>query len=296
LTEAEARTALEGILTALGVKAGDRIMLGIDMGNVPLPTYEAALTRAAFRERERRWCAFVLDVLLSRLGHAGTLLVPSFTYSCGKPGSSFIVESTPSENGPFPEFFRVQPGVTRSIHPIFSLAGVGRDVNALLAGVGRSAFGTNSPFGRFAAHGVRFLCLGVELRNSVTYVHHLEQSYGCPHRYHKTFDTSVTSNGTVTPGPWLAYVAFRGLDYGSDITSLQRALKDRGDLVEAVWNGHPNHLADIDAVNGAGYELLARDSGAFVNRRLRFTFDDSSVPANDDVATVIVTATDESGR
>ncbi len=292
MTESEARAALEGILDQMGVTAGDCVMLGVDMSKLPLPRYSAALSREAFREREQKWCQFVLDVLLDRLTASGTLLFPSFTYTCSKAGSIFIAEDTPSEVGPFTEFARSQPQAVRSLHPIFSVSGIGRDAKDILGNVGRSAFGAMSPFSRFASHRVRFLCLGVELRRSVTYVHHLEQVYGCPHRYNKTFDTSVISGGCKVSGDWYAYMAFRGISYTSDISSLQHALKACGSLVEAEWNGQPNHLAEIADVDRVGLELLTEDSCAFVNRHFRLHFDDSVAVGteNDDSTSLAITA------
>ena len=294
MTEGEARAALEDVLDRLGVKAGDRIMLGIDMGKIPLPAYTAALSRAAFRERERNWCQFVLDVLTGRLTTNGTLLVPSFTYSCTRPGSVYVAESTPSENGPFTEYFRSQPQVVRSLHPIFSLAGIGSDAEGLLGHVGRSAFGAMSPFSRFASYGIKFLCLGVEFRNPITHIHHMEQTYGCPHRYNKSFEIEVFANGEKVFGEWYAYMAYRGIDYSSDIASLQQALKAKGQLAEADWNGCPNHIVGVAAVESVGYELLTRDACAFVNRRLKFRFDDSAAAnvENLDVGSLNVTVRD----
>lgn len=295
MTETEATAALEGILDLLGVKTGDRIMLGIDMGKLPLPSYQAALSREAFRERQQKWCQFVLDVLTARLGACGTILAPSFSYSCSKLGSVFVVESTPSENGPFTEFFRSLPQAVRSVHPIFSLSGIGPDAEAILGNVGRSAFGAMSPFSRFASYGMKFLCLGVELRKSITYIHHLEQNYGCPHRYNKSFDTEVIKDGKKVLGGWYAYMAYRGIDYSSDITNLQHALKEKGCLVKAEWNGHLSHLAEIAAVDSVGYELLTKDSGAFVNRRLKFEFNDSAVSKTEnlDVSSLFITVREE---
>jgi aminoglycoside N3'-acetyltransferase len=277
LTEQEAKDALESILDRLGVRAGDRVMLGIDMGGLPLPRYAASMSRDAFREREQKWCQFVFDALTERLTPHGTLLVPTFTYSCTRPGSVFVAESTPSETGPFTEFVRSKSEAIRSLHPIFSLAGLGRDAAALLTNTGKSAFGSMSPFSRFAEHEIRFLCLGAPLRSCITYIHHLEQSYGCPHRYNKSFDIAVFVADKPVPGDWYANMAYRGIKYSSDIASLQHALKACGGLSEAEWNGHPNHLAEIAAVDRVGNELLASDTSAFVNRRLRFHFDDTVV-------------------
>ena len=288
-TEDEARAHLDEVLTRLGVAAVDRIMLGIDMGGVPLPAYPAPLTRPGLREREQRWCRFVFTALMERLGPAGTLLVPSFSYSCGRPGAEFIAEATASEVGPFTEFVRSQPAAARSHHPLFSLAGVGRDATALLGDTGRAAFGARSPFGRFAAVGVRFLCLGVEIRNSLTYVHHLEHMYGCPHRFHKSFDTAVTAGGQLLPGDWYAYVAYRGLDYTADISSLQEGLRSGGCLAEADWNGRPNHLADVAAVDEIGYRLLEAEPCAFVDRRVGFRFEEGApAPADRPGTTTLV--------
>lgn len=277
MTEVEAKTSLEDILNRLGVNAGDRIMLGIDMGKLPLPKYFAELSREAFREREQKWCRFVLDILLSRLTPSGTLLVPTFTYSCAKPRSVYVAESTPSENGPFTEFFRNQPQAIRSLHPIFSLSGIGRDAEALLGNVGRSAFGVLSPFSRFSKFNVKFLCLGVEFRNPITYIHHMEQSYGCPHRYHKSFDIEVFSRGERSPGEWYAYMAYQDIGYSSDISSLQQALKADGYLAEADWKGRVNHLVEVAAVDIVGYKLLNRDACSFLDRSLKFRFEDSTV-------------------
>jgi hypothetical protein len=152
---------------------------------------------------------------------------------------------------------------------------MGRDAKALLSNVGRSAFGAMSPFSRFASYGIKFLCLGVELRNCITYIHHLEQNYGCPHRYNKSFNIEVYEGDKKIIGDWYANMAYRGINYASDITSLQSALIERGALFKTAWNQFPNHLAEISSIDSVGYELLTQNSCAFVNRRLTFYFDDS---------------------
>lgn len=276
MTENEAREALRHILKQLGVTAGDRIMLAIDMGRIPLPTYSASLTNEGIRERERLWCKFILDALLDVVTPSGTLLVPSFSYTCSQAKSEYIAESTPSETGPFTNFVRMQPQAIRSLHPIFSLAGIGCDAVPLLSNVGPAAFGATSPFSRFNKYKIKFLFLGVELQTSITFIHHMEQAAGCPHRYNKIFDVSVTQSNTKLLGSWCAYVAYRGLNYVSDISGLQSALRKHGELAEEHWNGYPNHLATTDSVERIGYELLRRDSFAFVNRKLSLQFDDSA--------------------
>lgn len=275
LTESEAGHEMNSLLDALGIQRGDCVMIGIDMSKLPLPSYKAALNKDAFRERERKWFEFVLNRLLQRLGDEGTILVPSYSYSCGKAGSVFDNNSTKSEVGPFTEFFRTYQGVTRSLHPIFSVSGMGKFASHILTQTGRSGFGSGSPFERFRQYQVKFLCLGVEIKNSITYIHHLEQCYGSPHRYHKRFDVQVFDNGVKQDGEWYAYVGYRGIDYESDISSLQQELEKAGALTAVMWNGAPSHVATIADVDSVGYGLLRKNAYSFVQKNLNLHFDDS---------------------
>ena len=275
MSEAEAHKALIDILDHLMINSGDTIMLGIDMGKIPLPFYSATLSKEAYREREEKWCQFVYNILLERLGVNGTLLVPTYTYSCGKPGSIFDSKTTRSEIGPFTEYFRKQPSVIRSLHPLFSIAGIGKYSQEILTNTGSTAFAMGSAFSRFIDYGVKFLCLGVEIRNSITYIHHLEQYNGGCHRYNKRFDCEVFDDNKKINREWSAFVAFRGIDYTSDISSLQIGLKEQQSLLETFWKGSVNHMALVKDVNKVGNDLLMKNSLAFVNRNISFSFDDS---------------------
>jgi len=77
---------------------------------------------------------------------SGLLVVPTCTASEGKPKPTFDPALSPSEAGPFSEFFRKQPGVIRSHSPTHSLTAMGTEAQALLAGH-RSASGRPSPWG-----------------------------------------------------------------------------------------------------------------------------------------------------
>ena len=211
MTEAEARDQLRNILAALEVRRGGTVYLGIDMGHVPLPCYSAELTRDTIRAREEKWCAFVLRVLREALGPEGTLLVATFTYSYAGQGVPFVLEESPSEVGPFTEYFRRQPDTIRSLHPLHSISGVGRHAHAILDNVGKAEYGAMSPYARLGEYDTKLLCLGAALAASITYVHHLEQTYGINHRYTKAIDTPVYRNGERVPGPWLCFMRYLGV-------------------------------------------------------------------------------------
>jgi len=265
VNEREAAHALDGMLVALGVDQGRTVMLHIDMAGVPLPDYPAELSRAAMTAREQRWFACVHDAIRARLGPEGTLIVPTFTYSCSEPGSVFDVDATPSEVGRFTEWFRTERAEHRSSHPLFSLAGAGLHAVALLDVDGGDAFGPSSPFGRFADDDVRIVSLGLRFHEPVTYVHHLEHCSGSPHRFHKVIDARVVRGGQVVDRQWVAFVRRNRDGVFNRIEPLEDALRRDGLLATAEWNGRESGAADVRDVDRVGYAMLATDPLAFTS-------------------------------
>lgn len=279
MTEVEASKALRSLLNELGVARGETIYLAIDMARLPLPHWPAALNRNAIRDREDRWCAFLFEHIMEALGPHGTLLVGTFSYSCGNPEIPFVVEENRSEIGPFTNWVRQQHQSIRSLHPIFSVAGIGPNAADILTNTGGAAFGPCSPFGRLAPHGARFVNLGIPFRQSLTYVHHLEQCYGCNHRYHKTFSGVVVQNGRKVEREFLGYMRWRGVDAGVDVGPMEEALKKAGLLREVSQPrlfGQSAQAIDIDHI---GYQMLIEDSRAFSTPKIRVDLDDSMVAA-----------------
>jgi aminoglycoside 3-N-acetyltransferase len=287
MTEAEASQALRNLLANLGVGHGDTVFLGIDMGRIPLPRWPTALDRDAMRERADRWCRFLFDHLIEAVGPRGTLAFPTYTYSCGNPANAFVAEETPSEVGPFTDWLRRRPEARRSIHPIFSVGAIGANAASIVDGTSGSAFGPASPFGRLAGLNASFVSLGVPFHLSVTYLHHLEQCYGCNHRYHKVFTTPVFKSGVRMPGPFLGYMRWLGVDVGPDFRACEQRLLSEGVMREIHCNGGVSHAvraADIDRI---GYAMLAENPCAFASRNVRVDLDETATaaaPVHDPVA------------
>jgi aminoglycoside 3-N-acetyltransferase len=266
---------LKLILENLGVIPGRTIYLSIDMSKVLLPKIPAALNRKEIQDRESKWCKFILDHILEAIGDKGTLLVPTFSYSCGATNRPFQLEITPSEVGPFTEYFRQYPGVIRSLHPIFSIAGLGPKASTILENTGKSAFGILSPFGRLGDHDTLFLMLGTDITNSLTYMHHLEHNYGCSHRFHKIFHSEVFKNNKLQQGPWSAYVSYLGINVESDLSEFESDLKNANTLNGFSLNGHINQSVSIKDIDSLGYEKLDKNPSYFCSRSIEVRLDES---------------------
>jgi neutral ceramidase len=83
---------------------------------------------------------------LQKLLAGGLLVVPTCSPTEGRPKKTFDPALSPSEMGPFSEFFRRQPGVLRSHNATHSAAALGPSAGALVGGH-RSACGRPTPWG-----------------------------------------------------------------------------------------------------------------------------------------------------
>lgn len=166
-----------------------------------------------------------LKALRERIGPQGTLMMPTFSYNYASKGEPFVLESTPSETGSLSEFFRRQPGVLRSLHPIFSYAAQGPLQEAMCGKVSRNSFGVNTPLARTLEQDAIGLSLGIHPINSTSIHHHAEHIIGVPYRYHKRFNTPVYKNGALVPGEFFAYLRFKNADIIKDSTRYLKLLE-----------------------------------------------------------------------
>lgn len=261
LAEPEAYKVWDLILDDLGIARGDTVYLGVGMANVPLPRHEIGLSREEIFKREEHWCAFVVEVLRKKLGSKGTILVPTYTYAYTK-GIPYIHEASPSETGPFTEYLR-RHADSRSLHPVHSVAGIGLHAKTILDNTGRAAFGARSPYMRFKDHGVKFLCLGATMGESLTYTHHLEHLYGVNYRYNKIFNTPVFRDGVEQPGPWLCFSRFLGVGVDPALINAEHGLRKAGKLgASSRWH-YPMQVASVKDVDSVIFDMLDADPFAF---------------------------------
>jgi aminoglycoside 3-N-acetyltransferase len=276
-TREDARRTLIDTIRGVGVDVGDTVFVGIDMGKIPLPYIEASLSRDAIEKRNKALCAFVFETIKEVVGERGTIIVPTYSNTCARPGSVYVHERTPSEVGPFTEYVRRLDGSKRSVHPIFSVCAIGARANEITEHCGGAAFGACSPFARLSPCGAKFLCLGVPFHRSVTYVHHLEQSYGCNHRYNKVLTTRVVVDGVDVQGRFMAYLRFRGVKADANLVRMEQLLLEQGALHQVMIDGATFQsvlVADVDAL---GYAALKRESTFFLSRDVVIHLDDSQV-------------------
>lgn len=139
----------------------------------------------------------VQEAFLEVLGDAGTLVVPTFSYSFCK-GEVFDPDATPSTCGAWSEYIRTRPDAHRSLEPIFSVAAIGRLAEQLTTDVSSECFGSGSFWERFLKEDGIICNLNVWVIS--TFIHYVEKQLGVPYRYDKIFPGSFCVKGVTHQG------------------------------------------------------------------------------------------------
>lgn len=171
--------AFSEFLTRIGVARGDVLMIH---SFLPALGHLADGAEGLYR------------ALREQLGASGTLIVPTFTYSFCH-GQEFDVRRSPSTVGSFTEFVRCRDEAVRSEDPIFSVAAVGREADALTRIRQPVCFGPGSVFELLEDVDMKILLLGIDYQKSLTYFLHLERLAGVPYREDKVFTGRIIDRG-----------------------------------------------------------------------------------------------------
>ncbi|MEX0643244.1 MAG: AAC(3) family N-acetyltransferase [Pirellulales bacterium] len=169
-------------LTALGLRAGDAVMLHSSLSALGQVDGGAEA---------------VVEALRDVVGPAGTLLVPAFRDSvwgdpadfantdCGACPQRLCPSQQPGFQGIIAETIRRRPGALRSCHPTHSWIALGPNAERLVVGHCRSPTpcGPGNPFEELLALDGCVLLLGVQV-SAVTLWHYYEEMLGVPYQGH----------------------------------------------------------------------------------------------------------------
>ncbi len=221
-------------LEAAGIRSGDTLFVHSDIGVFgKLATFDRnALLQAH------------IDLLRKAVGNQGTLVFPTFTYSFCK-GEPFDPRNSPSTVGILTEYFRAQPGVVRSNHPIFSVAAQGPLADEL-CNVGSDSFDMDSIFGKLRTRQAKILFLGAPF-HSCTFVHHIEQMHGIPYRYMKTFAGTIRGDGGDFPAEATYFVHYIDNNIQLDLQRFEHDL-----IAQGLMSSHAVGAGTVLCVSAEG--------------------------------------------
>lgn len=159
----------------------------------------------------------VLDAHLTAfrelLGPGGTIFVPTATANLCNTTVVFDPAATPSQDmGVFSEYVRTRKCAVRSIHPFWSVAGIGPHAQEILGSVPRHAYGYGSVWQKFVDLDILGINIGKSPHFSISVIHYIETVIGVPYRYTKEFIHPVLRDGKVSREPFYLSVVYRDCD------------------------------------------------------------------------------------
>lgn len=251
------KQALLTALDSLGVAPGDSMMVHSDaMVVAQFPGQANVEGIAAFWSAWRSW-----------LGHQGTLLVPTFTYSLTW-GKCYDPSKTPSQVGLMTEVFRGHPCVLRTNDPIFSVAVVGAGSKAVLDCPNDNCFGPKSVFAWLANQDGWLIGMGCPA-NRITFTHYVEQLQGVSYRYMKRFNGECFVDGGVTACHSDYFVRDLTLASEIDLTRLVSVLRATNKWREAFLGRIPVWAVRCSDFHVHAQELLESSPYALIRQGSR---------------------------
>ncbi len=237
---------LLGTLRSLGIKEGDTLFIHSDIsvfGKLLLPEKDAFLST-------------LIETFKKSVGTRGTVIIPTFSFSWGK-GDTFDVKETRSTVGSLSEFFRLQPGVKRSLQPMHSVAAWGARAEEAIR-VGKDTFGKDSIFDNLRKLDAKIVMFGVDFEYC-TFLIHVEQAHKVPYRFLKTFTGTIT-NGSESYRDWCTYFA-RPLEaeVDNDMKNIEPTLRKENLLREGTFGNGKIMVASAQDLFDTGMRLLDED-------------------------------------
>jgi aminoglycoside 3-N-acetyltransferase len=210
----------------------------------------------------------VIDALLAAVGEAGLVVVPTHTWGTVNARQPvFHVRLSPSIVGRVTETFRGRPDAVRSEHPTHSVAAIGADAAAFVAG--HAQFSTPcapaSPYGRLVQRHGWVLMLGVDL-SRFTLMHAFEEWAPVPWVFDRTETLyTILDDGRVLTVPSQRHTA--DPDCARDFPALEPVLGARRLLRTGKIGAATVRLIDASAVADLLVPLLRQYPDVVLKRR-----------------------------
>ena len=139
----------------------------------------------------------IFNSLKKSIGRNWSIFVPTATMNLCNKKDIFDVDNTPSKDmGSFSEYVRKKKNSVRSIHPYWSVTGIGQNAKVLKK-ISKHAYGYGSPWSKMLDLDFLQVNIGIHPSRAVTLVHHVETIVGVPYRYSKSFNHNIKNKNKI---------------------------------------------------------------------------------------------------
>ena len=184
----------------------------------------------------------IFKSLAKSIGRNYTVFVPTATLNLCNTKNLFDLVNTPSKDmGPFAEYVRHKKKSIRSLHPFWSITGIGKNAK-ILKNVSKHAYGYGSPWSKMLDLDFLQVNIGIHPSKAVTLVHHIETIIGVPYRYNKSFNHKIKNNKKIYEDEFFQSVFFNKIDLKKKIKLNEHFFKILEKQKKMIYSKHKSGL------------------------------------------------------
>jgi aminoglycoside 3-N-acetyltransferase len=178
-----------------------------------------------------------IDLLVEHIGSKGTLIIPTYTLNSYSE-KFFNINSSKIMSGILGEIASKNKNFTRTVHPIYSNAILGRNKDFYLKQSATTCFGEGSFFDLFSKNENSIVLMAGLNFNGPTLYHYYDQKYRALGRFVKEFNMEMNLDGHIFDMTFNSYVKDREF-YKNKMNCLARfdALANELKMVRSVILG-----------------------------------------------------------
>ena len=243
---------------------GDNIYVSVNLGEAYKPFFKHINKTKITSEK---FSLILIQLLKEYLGKSGGIIVPTFSFQYIKD-RFFDKNTTKTILGPFNQSFLKKNFRNRTSHPTHSICCYGKINKKIKKYDNKFSFGENSPYSQFTNLKVKFLNIGVNLKDTITYIHHIEQLNGCAHRYYKNIYGKIKVNNKIIRKNYYCFVKFLFKDFETDAAPIVKTIKEKNLLHEASSSNTYFSLVKAEDIYNESLVLLNKNPQIFMNKKL----------------------------
>jgi len=240
----------EEILNSLNIKTGDNLLVNSD------------ILKILVKHRETISPDQIINVLKKKISEKGNLIFPTYNWDFCK-GKPFNCLKTKSSSGALSNLSLKMSDFRRSTNPIYSFSTFGKDKDYISTLKHLSCFGLDSPFGYLIKNQGKNLFIGIDYKESLTFVHVAEEQIKVDYRYHKNFEGNyINKNGISTKVNYNMYVRKEDKVISTAIDKkFDDKLLEKNALIKKSYDGISFSVIDIQTTFNLMLDDLKSKSG-----------------------------------
>lgn len=192
--------------------------------------------------------AFDVNVFIDTLQDKtqnGTIIIPAYTDDL-RGGDIFDYQKSKPTTGALSNRVGRRKDFTRTFDPLHSVFVWGNHKEEILNLSDETSFGEKSIFGYLAKENAKFIFIDVDLQNSFTFVHYLEQKENI--KYRKFYPIEIQIKNEEIVAPKLIQFHTKKMGVSTNLYPLQNFLIQNEFLLEKKICGARVHLSSADSM------------------------------------------------